>query len=534
MAGIMARSESSGDIRGEAVMRGWRIAARLFLVLALLAGGAHIRAANEADGGREKRWEQLCRGEVFRYLDACRAGRGRPGWGLEDEVDLAMGHWWLLAADYRNPEIQDRFHAALERGIDDHREELRRPDSSPEHRALMGNLLIVAGQVQAARGSYFSAAGHAREGYRMLEAVRQCNPEIAETYFALGLYLYYVDLSSPLVRSLQRLLFFPPGDTRLGLRYLEKTARESRRFGPMARVALAAIYATDRGRLDLALDHLRTLRHAYPENPFLLRFTIEVLTDLGDYDRARELLDDAEELSRREDFAFAAWHRDVYAFLRARLDADDFRLDRAAGTLDVLVSGEGNRPGWVRPAAAGSLARLSLLAGDERRYRELLRAPWSEGHDGSYRRRMKRLPERLAREGYDQDLHQVFRHWISADLDGARERLRRLREMRGDRGRVPYLLGEIHRLQGNVEGAEEAYRAVLAQGAAAPIGAAGWSLVRLGDLHAGRGDRDAARRCYLRALELEGFAEHRVAGHRLRTMAGRGAPARRQGSDQSR
>jgi tetratricopeptide (TPR) repeat protein len=398
----------------------------------------------------------------------------------------------------------------------------------------MGNLLIMAGQVQAARGSYFSAARFAREGYRMLDAVRQSTPEIPDTYFALGLYLYYVDLSSPLVRSLQRLLFFPPGDSRLGLRYLERAARESRRFGPMAQVALAAIYAADRGRLDLALAHLRTLREAYPENPFVLRFTIEVLTELGDVTRARNLLDEGEALSKREGFAFAAWHRDVFALLRARLDEDDFRLHRAVGALDVLVSGEGNRPGWVRPAAASSLARISLLAGDEKRYRELLRAPWSEGHDGRYRRRMKRLPERLVREGYDRDLHQVFRHWIAGDLDGARERLQRLREIRGDRGRVPYLLGEIHRLQGNVEGAEEAYRAVLAQGAAAPPGAAGWSLVRLGDLHAGRGDREGARRCYLRALQSEGFAEHRVAGYRLDTMAGEGVPAKRQESGQSR
>jgi len=512
----------------------WRIVALLFLVPALLASAGVSRAAMVMDGDREERWEPLHRGLVHQCIEAGIAGRGGPGWGLEDEVDLAMGFWWLLAADYHNPEIQDRFYAVLKRGIETCREDLRRQGAPPEHRALMGNLLIMAGQVQAARGHYLSAAGYAREGYHILDAVLQSNPEIVDTRFALGLYLYYVDLSSPLVRSLQRLLFFPPGDARLGLRYLEETARNSRRFGPMARVSLAAVHVADQGRLDLALAQLRTLRRSYPENPFFLRFSIELLSDLGDFNRARELLDEADSLAARGASSFHRWHRDVFTLLRGRLNENDFRLDRAAPALEGLVSSDRDRPVWVRPAAASSLARLSLLSGNDRRYRELLRAPWSRDADGRYHRRMKRLPERLEREGYGPDLHQVFRCWIEGDLDGARERIAQLRDLRGDRGRLPFLLAEVLRLQGDSDGAEEAYFAVLAQGEEAPPGAAGWSLVRLGDLHAAKGERGAAHRFYLRALELDGFSEHRVAGHRLSTLAGEDGLSRRPGTGQSR
>lgn len=476
-------------------------------------------ADGPVDDDREARWRKLHQGFTRQYIEDCLARRDLPGWSLEDETDLAMGYWWLMAEDFNERSVQDQLFTVVERGISRCRGSFDKGKCPPEHVALMGNLITMASQVQVARGNYLSAARHAREGKRLLEEVRQSDPEIGDTYFSLGLYLYYVDLSSPLVRSLQRLLFFPPGDARLGLFYLEKAALQSKRFGPMARVALATIYSNGEGRHSHALSHLRTLRRQYPDNPLFLSLTIKVLSKLGAFAMARDLLDEADDKLSRGVPPYLDYHRNVFRIIRAELDVKSFSLDAAYETLSGVFNGNGDGPSWVRPVAAYSLARLYLLSGNEVGYSALLRRLKRADENGRHRRRIKRLPGKLADQGYGPDLHQVFRHWITGDLDAAGERLLRLQEIKGNSGIITYLLGELHLQRGETGRARQWFREYLSQGSGVKPLAAGWSLVRLGDIEAEGGDLDAARHYYRQAESRQEFPEQHVAAHRLELLA---------------
>jgi tetratricopeptide (TPR) repeat protein len=509
------RPEPGGPFGGEGrIMR--RTVPLTLVLLAILVWPARPLAA---DDGREARWDLLHRGYVRQYVDECLDRRDQPGWDLEDEVDLAMGYWWLMAEDFNSRAAQDQLFDAVERGIDRCRDAIETNGCPPARKALLGNLITMAGQVQVARGRYLSAARRAREGKGMLEEVRRANPEIGDTYFSLGLYLYYADLSSPLVRSLQRLLFFPPGDKRLGLFYLEKAALESRRFGPMARVALATIYSSEEKRHSHALSHLRTLRRQYPENPLFLSLTAEALSILGDHAAARELLDEADDRVARGVPPYLPRHQNAFVLIRAQVDLNSFILDAAHRNFTRVLDGGDSGLSWVRPMAAHGLARLHVISGDEEAFEALLRRMSKMDENGRHRKRAKRLPARLAGQGYISDLHPVFRHWCAGRLQPAENRLRHLLEIKGNMSLFAYLLGEVLLQRGQPEAAMEQFRAFLGQGKHAMPWAAGWSLIRLGDIQAAAGDLDAARHWYRRAESRAGFKEHHAATHRLDLLA---------------
>jgi len=507
-----------------------RRTALLTMVLILMTA---VWPARTATGGeeREARWDLLHRGFTRQYIDECLARRDQAGWGLEDEADLAMGYWWLMAEDFNKRSVQDQLHGTVQRGIERCRGAIGTNGCPPEQKALLGNLITMAGQVQVARGKYLSAARRARQGKGMLEEVRKSNPEIGDTYFSLGLYLYYADLSSPLVRSLQRILFFPPGDARLGIFYLEKAVLESRRFGPMARVALAVIYADDEKRHGHALSHLRTLRRQYPENPLFLSLTAEALSKLGDHAAARELLDEADDRVARGVPPYLPHHRDAFILIRAQVDLNSFSLDAAHRNFTRVLDGEGDGLSWVRPQAAYGLARLHLISGDREAYEALLDRMARMDENDSTRKRTKRLPGRLAGQGYIADLQPVFRHWCAGRLEPAENRLRHLLQIKGNMSLFAYLLGEVLLQRGESEEAMEQYRAFLGQGRHAMPWAAGWSLIRIGDIQAAAGDLDSARHSYRRAESRAEFREQHVATHRLDLLARREARQRHSTTD---
>ncbi len=492
---------------------------RILLILLVFFISAGAWASETADEEREARWQLLHRGFIRQYIDECLERRDQPGWSLEDETDLAMGYWWLMAEDFGEPSVQDQLFTVVERGIGYCRSSLTEENCPPEYKSLMGNLITMAGQVQVARGNYLSAARHAREGQKLLDGVRQTNPEIADTYFSLGLYLYYADLSSALVRSLQRLLFFPPGDSRLGLLYLEKAALQSKRFGPMARVALATIYSNGEDRHNHALSHLRTLRRQYPENPLFLSLTIKALSELGALDQARELLDEADDKVARGVAPYLEYHHNVFRILRAELELKNYSLHTAYENLLLVMENDGSGPIWVQPVAAYSLARLHLLSGDVDAYSAILRSVQRGDESGRHRKRIKKLPQRLNDDGYGPDLYPVFRNWIAGDLDAALQHLDLLRQIKGNSGLLSYLLGELYLQRGEPGNARTGFRDYLSLGSGINQWAAGWCLIRLGDIEAGSGDLDAAKHYYRQAESREEFSDSFVAAHRLELLA---------------
>ncbi|HWP84064.1 MAG TPA: hypothetical protein VNN17_02650 [Terriglobia bacterium] len=198
-------------------------------------------------------------------------------WGL---IYCRTGHInsreiWVVATVKESPYDEDFLHAvetALARS--------RGMQEAPESRA-MGN--FYEGLAHGVRARLYTLRAQAlssgREGARMrsalLEAVRQDARLQADAAAGLGLYDYYADVLSPLIKLFRFFLFLPGGDRQRGLAQLQRAGRAAELVGPEANYELAKIYSLRENRPAEALELFRNLADQYPGNAFFALATAQ-------------------------------------------------------------------------------------------------------------------------------------------------------------------------------------------------------------------------------------------------------------------
>src|SRR5262245_34241017 len=87
-------------------------------------------------------------------------------------------------------------------------------DPVTRDRALtfLGTALLLEAQSKVARGAHLSAASAARQGHQALSKVLDAHPDAPDALFAMGVYNYYADKVSALVKGLRFILLIPGGD----------------------------------------------------------------------------------------------------------------------------------------------------------------------------------------------------------------------------------------------------------------------------------------------------------------------------------
>jgi hypothetical protein len=108
------------------------------------------------------------------------------------------------------------------------------------------------------------------EGKRMRAALveaMEADPELApDSLMGLGVYNYYADVLSPLVKLFRFFLRIPGGDREKGLKQLQTASQEARLLAPEARYGLARILGGREGRHTEALALLEGLERQYSAN----------------------------------------------------------------------------------------------------------------------------------------------------------------------------------------------------------------------------------------------------------------------------
>ncbi len=206
--------------------------------------------------------------------------------------------------------------------------QIKQHDSS-EMQFYAGMADALAARLYGLRGDNRATA---RFGVRAREhflAAKKLDPELADTYFGLGLYNYYVDTLSGIAKILRFFMGIPGGNKLEGLRQLEEVVGANSITSNVARFYLALnLHRYDREYAQ-ALSVITPLVQQYPSNPLFLLIAGDLEAKLGhkepalsDYRRAASLpVEDAECRGRIQAVAQAAAAA-VQANLQSKTDRD--------------------------------------------------------------------------------------------------------------------------------------------------------------------------------------------------------------------
>jgi tetratricopeptide (TPR) repeat protein len=153
---------------------------------------------------------------------------------------------------------------------------------------------FYAGMADALSARLYGLRGEgrntARVGVRardnMLKAVA-LDPGLADAYFALGLYNYYVDTLSAMARVLRFMMGIPGGSKEEGIRQLHRAIAEGQLTSAVARFYLAINLHNFDQRYEEALRVISPLRDEYPENPLFHLLQGDLYAKLGRRQEAR-------------------------------------------------------------------------------------------------------------------------------------------------------------------------------------------------------------------------------------------------------
>jgi tetratricopeptide (TPR) repeat protein len=145
---------------------------------------------------------------------------------------------------------------------------------------------------------------------QMLDAL-QLDPQMADATAAMGIYNYYVDTLSPILKILRFFMGIPGGDKQEGVRQMEDGMNRGNLLAVDVRFILArALRQYDR-QYQQALSIAQPLVARYPRNPMFLLLVGNLHEELGGNARAQEYFRTAEQLPAASASACLAHARDL-------------------------------------------------------------------------------------------------------------------------------------------------------------------------------------------------------------------------------
>jgi tetratricopeptide (TPR) repeat protein len=141
------------------------------------------------------------------------------------------------------------------------------------------------------RGEKMATARAGVDARKNLLKALELDPQLADANTGLGLYNYYVDTLSPIVKLLRIFLGIPGGSKKEGVRQL-RAAMERGRLTPVeARFYLAKNLRTYDHNYAEALEVAQPLVRDYPQNPIFLLLVGNLEIELGRQEEAAETLE---------------------------------------------------------------------------------------------------------------------------------------------------------------------------------------------------------------------------------------------------
>jgi tetratricopeptide (TPR) repeat protein len=141
-------------------------------------------------------------------------------------------------------------------------------------------------RVYALRGENRYAARAGVNGRTEMLAALRIDPEMADATAALGIYNYYVDTLSPLVKLLRVFMGIPGGDKQLGIKQMEIGMHQGSFLAVDIRFILARSLRTYDQKYEQALSVAEPLLARYPQNPIFMLLLGNLNVELGRNEKA--------------------------------------------------------------------------------------------------------------------------------------------------------------------------------------------------------------------------------------------------------
>lgn len=194
----------------------------------------------------------------------------------------------ILEAWKRSKEPDDGDYLALTGKVTTLAEAQLAKSDTAEMRTYAGLGWALQVRVYALRGEN-RAAAHAGVNARteMLAALK-IDPEMADATAALGIYNYYVDTLSPIVKLLRIFMGIPGGDKQLGIKQMEIGMNQGSFLAVDIRFILARSLRTYDQKYEEALSDAEPLAARYPQNPIFMLLLGNLNMELGRNPKAQE------------------------------------------------------------------------------------------------------------------------------------------------------------------------------------------------------------------------------------------------------
>jgi tetratricopeptide (TPR) repeat protein len=196
--------------------------------------------------------------------------------------------WGMLDVWKRGKMSQDEAYLALaDNAITLGQAQLAKSDSAEMH--------LYVGIGWALKARLYSLRGENRNTARAGVAARaqfiravQIDPQMADATAGLGLYDYYVDTLSPIVKLLRFIVGIPAGNKREGIREMETGINQGTLMAVETRFYLAKNLRNYDLQYERAAKLMELLVASYPRNPTFLLLLGNLNAELHRYDKASE------------------------------------------------------------------------------------------------------------------------------------------------------------------------------------------------------------------------------------------------------
>lgn len=196
--------------------------------------------------------------------------------------------WGMVDALKRGKKPEDNAYFALtDKAVELAKQKIAVSDSAEMH-LYAGMGWALRARLHALRGENRSVA-HAgvTARYEFLRAL-QLDPEMADATAGMGLYNYYIDTLSGIVKMLRFFMGIPGGDKKQGIRQLEIGMTDGVLMNVEARFYLAKNLRTYDQQYQRAVEILEPLVTHYPHNPIFLILLGNFNAELNRNEKANE------------------------------------------------------------------------------------------------------------------------------------------------------------------------------------------------------------------------------------------------------
>ena len=198
---------------------------------------------------------------------------------------MGLSTWWkIMPTNIQTTQYDKTFFAYMDTTIMKAEKMYEADNNNYEASFFLASGYGFDARLHAERHDWRKATVSSKRSLSFLRKSQEANGLSPEFLFGQALFNYYavwIPKNYPLLKPV--LLFFPKGDSKLGLQQLRTVANNAFYTGTEARVFLMRILKNEENRAEEAMPVARYLATTFPDNGFFQRFHALLAYDQGEF-----------------------------------------------------------------------------------------------------------------------------------------------------------------------------------------------------------------------------------------------------------